>query len=263
MTILDQIFEAKRARVADAKRAADYGRLIEVARATRADSKPNRLMSAMSNRSSVNVIAEFKRASPSKGTINESFDPAETARLYERAGARAMSVLTEEDYFRGSLEDLKNARAATSLPILRKDFIFDPFQIVEAAAAGADAVLLIVAALDEAKLFDLRSAAEELGLDALVEVHTKDEMLIAKSVGAKLVGVNNRDLKSFEVTLDISRELIEFAPPDAVLISESGITSKESIEELLSLGYSGFLIGESLMRSERLQEHLSELSRVN
>jgi len=162
-----------------------------------------------------------------------------------------MSVLTEEDHFNGSLQDLRDARSAISLPILRKDFVFDEFQIYEAAEAGADAILLIVAALNQAELASLHTVTEgELKMDALVEVHSAEEMEIAKSIGARLIGVNNRDLKSFIVSLDVSRRLVEHAPPDAILVTESGLRTRDELLELHGLGYSGFLMGETLMRSD-------------
>lgn len=262
MTILDDIFKAKQIRVDARKRATDLELLIELAAKTRAQTTPHRFRTAVADRDHVSVIAEFKRASPSKGLINGSVEPADAALLYETAGARAMSVLTEEDFFQGSLDDLRAACEAASLPILRKDFIFDEFQIYEAAAAGADAILLIVAALSPVAIQRLRSLAEdELAMDALIEVHTLDEMEIANDIGANLIGVNNRDLKTFEVSLDVSRRLIEFAPPDAVLIAESGINSRADIEGLSAIGYSGFLIGEALMRSGDPEATLRELTK--
>jgi len=249
-TILDEIFDRKRSRVADQRNRVDLAQLAETARAVRSVSRSGMFRAALVD-SGVNIIAEFKRASPSKGVINDSSDPADVASQYELAGARAISVLTEEDFFMGSLEDLRKAREAVSLPILRKDFIFDEFQIYEAAAAGADAILLIVSSLDADRLRQLRLLAEdELGMDALVEVHTADEMAIAADVGAKLIGVNNRNLKTFEMSLDVSRELVKLKPSDATLVAESGLRTRDDLIELRSLGYSAFLIGETLMRSD-------------
>ena len=250
-TILENIFEAKRRRVSECKRAFDADALIERAVEVRSTKEPHRFLSAFGvPYDGHRIIAEFKRASPSKGMINDATDPAKMATAYERGGACAISVLTEEDFFKGSLDDLRDVRSAVSLPVLRKDFIFDEFQIYEAAEAGADAVLLIVAALDVEKLRSLSSLAEEqLGIDALIEVHTREEMNIAKSIGAKLIGVNNRDLNSFQVSLEVSRRLIDDAPAGATLIAESGLRTRDELVELESLGYSGFLIGETLMRS--------------
>ncbi|MGI8566354.1 MAG: indole-3-glycerol phosphate synthase TrpC, partial [Pyrinomonadaceae bacterium] len=193
----------------------------------------------------------FKRASPSKGSINTNARPAEIARLYEAGGATAVSVLTEEEHFRGSLSDLRDVRAAVSLPVLRKDFIVDEYQIYESAAAGASALLLIVAALDDETLARfLRLTEDELGMDALVEVHTVGEMRRAQAWGATLIGVNNRDLSTFKVSLDVSIQLAEDAPRDALLVSESGLRNARDIQLLHSHGYKGFLIGETLMCAE-------------
>jgi indole-3-glycerol phosphate synthase len=261
MTILDEIFEAKRRRVDALKHTTDLDGLIESARRVRAGSSSHRFRSALEKRDRINVIAEFKKASPSKGVINGSANPAEVARSYERAGASAISVLTEEDYFRGSLDDLRAVRDAVSIPVLRKDFVFDEFQIYEAAGAGADAILLIVASLGEEQLRRLRALAEdELGMDALVEVHTEEEMRIAADIGATVIGVNNRDLRTFEVSLDVSRRLASGAPRGSHLIAESGLRSREDIDELSQLGYSGFLIGETLMRSDDMDGALRRLT---
>lgn len=249
-TILEKIFTDKRRRVDAAKRSIDPLELRERARGVRSERSPHQLSAALSDRSKINIISEFKKASPSKGMINDAVDPVEIARQYEAGGAAAISVLTEEDHFMGSINDLRAVRGAVDLPILRKDFIFDAFQVYEAAAAGADAILLIAAMLENTEIETLRSVTEdELGLDALVEVHTVDELERVMQTGAKLIGVNNRDLKTFHVTLDVSRELIRHAPEDAIMVTESGLNSNEELRELKDLGYSGFLIGETLMRS--------------
>jgi len=206
------------------------------------------------------VICEVKRRSPSKGIIAGGLDAVEQARLYVGSGVKTISVLTEEDHFLGSMDDLRSVRRLVSIPLLCKDFVIDELQIYEAAEAGADAVLLIVAALreDELTMFK-RIAEDDLGMDALVEVHTRDEMEIAKDIGADLIGVNNRDLRSFEISLDVSRDLIGHAPPGAILISESGLRTHEDLVELSRLGYAGFLIGETLMRSGSPDAALKEL----
>lgn len=249
-TILDKIFETKKNRVEQAKRTIDRSRLIESAKEKQRDLKRNRFRAAFENRDRLNIIAEFKRASPSKGVINDSVDPASIAAAYQAGGAAAISVLTEEDFFAGSLDDLRTVRATVDLPILRKDFIFDDFQIYETIDAGADAILLIAAMLDDESLSRLHGVADDLSIDALVEVHNVDELERVKHLGAKLIGVNNRDLKTFDVSLDVSRELIKHAPDDAVVISESGLKTKNDLIELHDLDYSGFLIGETLMRSK-------------
>ena len=197
------------------------------------------------------IIAEFKRASPSVGTIRADLSPADVARDYQHGGACAISVLTEEEYFAGSIADLTAVRSSTHLPVLRKDFIVDAIQIYEAAVAGADAILLIVAALDDDSLGELRKVAEdELGLDALVEVHTSDELHRAVNRGAKIIGVNNRDLQTFEVSLNTSERLIAQAPQNSIMISESGLHDPEQLRHLQALGFRGFLIGEGLMRAK-------------
>jgi indole-3-glycerol phosphate synthase len=249
-SVLNTILKSTRVRVKAAKDATKASELIRQALLRRSTAASHALRSVVETRDRFNIIAEFKKASPSKGVINGSADPAETARSYEAAGACAISVLTEPDYFCGSLEDLHAIRRAVSVPILRKEFIIDEFQIYEAAEAGADAILLIVGALAITDLVRFRSLAEdELGMDALIEVHTEDEMVIAAEIGAKLIGVNNRDLRSLEVSLDVSRELVRSAPEGAVLVSESGLRTREELVELHSLGYSAFLIGETLMRA--------------
>lgn len=249
-TILDKIFSDKRVRVDAAKRAADPVALRELAVQTRSEGGSHRLFAALSDRSRINIIAEFKKASPSKGVINDGVDRADVARQYQAGGAAAISVLTEEDHFKGSLDDLRAVRAAVDLPILRKDFFFDEFQVHEAAAAGADAILLIAGMLDDGEIEELRIIAEgDLGMDALVEVHTLDELERVKRTGAKLIGVNNRDLKTFNVTLDVSRELIRHAPTGVITVAESGLQTREDLVELHGMGYSGFLIGETLMRT--------------
>ncbi|MGQ0540830.1 MAG: indole-3-glycerol phosphate synthase TrpC [Blastocatellia bacterium] len=260
-TILDKIFAAKRLRVEEAKRRTDALVLKKRAFEKRSSLEPHRLRFAMQNRGRINIIAEFKKASPSKGIINDALDAASVARRYEAGRSVAISVLTEEDFFNGTLDDLRAVCQAVDLPILRKDFVFDEFQIYEAAEAGADAILLITAMLDYEALEKLHSLAEnELGMDALVEVHTVEELKVAQSLGAKLIGVNNRDLNSFDVSLDVSRELIKYASTDTVMISESGLKNRNDLIELLTLGYSGFLIGEALMRSGNSEAALRMLT---
>jgi len=206
------------------------------------------------------IIAEFKRASPSGGTIRSYLSPADVARDYDRGGACAISVLTEEEHFAGSIADVTAVRSSTHLPVLRKDFIVDAIQIYEAAVAGADAILLIVAALDDDSLGELRKVAEdELGLDALVEVHTSDELRRAVSTGAKIIGVNNRDLQTFEVSLNTSERLIAEVPQNSIMISESGLHDPEQLRHLQALGFRGFLIGEALMRARDPERALCDL----
>jgi indole-3-glycerol phosphate synthase len=197
----------------------------------------------------VAVIAEFKRRSPSAGTLRESPDIGELVGAYARGGASALSVLTEGPHFGGTLADLRAARAACELPILRKDFIIDPYQLQEARAAGADAVLLIVAALDQPTLASLHDAARELGLDVLVEVHDRAELRRALQVGADLIGINNRDLRDFSVDVERTYELLDEIPPGVAVVSESGIATAEQLQRLESRGVQAVLVGETLMRA--------------
>jgi indole-3-glycerol phosphate synthase len=232
-----------------------------MARGAREKAVPHALLAALRDEGKINIIAEFKRKSPSKGEIRRDADPAIIAQDYEAAGASAISVLTEEDYFDGSLDDLRAVRQAISVPILRKDFIFEDYQVYESAAAGADALLLIVAALDDEVLSRLlRITEQELLMDAVVEVHTKEEMGRAVNSGAKLIGVNNRDLGTFAVSLETSVRLASISDDKALLISESGIESAEDVRRLYDLGYRGFLIGESLLRSDDPGEALKRFT---
>jgi indole-3-glycerol phosphate synthase len=257
---LTEILASKRERVARARALCAVEDLRAAALELRIGARAHALLGALKDGSRLNVIAEVKRASPSRGVINADMNPAEVARAYEAGGACAVSVLTEEDRFRGSLDDLRKVREATRLPVLRKDFIFDEYQLYEAAQAGADALLLIVAALDDARLAQLRRITEdELGMDALVEVHTREELLRAGNSGATLIGVNNRNLHTFEVSIEVSHELSGFAPTGATLVSESGLKTKDDLLALSALGYRGFLIGETLMRAREPQQALREL----
>lgn len=260
-TFLDKIFEVKKQRVEEQKLLVDPAELRERAIRLRAVSTPHKLRQALQNSDKINIIAEIKRASPSKGVINDDIDVAAVAESYQRGGASAISVLTEEDFFKGSLDDLRRARETVDLPILRKDFVFDEYQIYEAAEAGADIILLIAAMLDDKALDKLYCLAEkELGMDVLVEVHTREDLMRAENIGAKIIGVNNRDLHSFDVSLDVSRDLIKHASREALMITESGLRSRDEILELHKLGFNGFLIGETLMRSSYIEEELRKLS---
>ncbi len=258
-TILEKIVEARRVRVDAAKQNCDWAALIEQAHKTRIGKMSGRFKHALSDRSRTNIIAEFKRASPSKGVINDGREPADAAVAYQDGGAAGISVLTEEDFFQGSLADLRAVRAAVDMPILRKDFVVDEFQIVESAIAGADAILLIVAVLCRDDLKRLQRSAHSLGMDAIVEVHDLDELKTAEAIGARIIGVNNRNLKTFDVSLNVSRELIKSKPAGTVMIAESGISTREEILELRDRGYDGFLIGETLMRSGESERELRRL----
>jgi indole-3-glycerol phosphate synthase len=211
------------------------------------------------SQSSPAIIAELKKASPSKGLIREDFDPRSLASELEQAGAAALSVLTDEPFFQGSLGNLEQASAAVAIPCLRKDFIVDEFQILEAKAHGADAILLIVAALEDRELRHLRNQAKGLGLDVLCEVHERDELKRAADLGFDLIGVNNRDLRTFHVDVENSLRFVEDFPPNAVRVAESGIDERSQIDRLRAAGYHGFLIGESLMRAPSPGAALREL----
>lgn len=207
----------------------------------------------------LNVIAELKKASPSRGVLRAdyqpkagtpgAYNPAQLAPALEAAGACALSVLTEPEFFQGALEDLQVARSVTRLPVLRKDFLFDPYQVYEARAAGADAFLLIAAILRTAELQQLITLGKQLGMAALVEVHTADELERALEAGAEIIGVNNRDLRTFEVSLETSLRLIEVIPEGCVAVSESGLRSHNDLKRLRAAGFDAFLIGEHLMQA--------------
>ena len=262
MSVLQEIVARKRERLASAKQRVPPERILEAAYVKRLRTPSHRLVEAL-KRDAINIIAEFKRKSPSKGVIRTDVDVASIARSYEAGGAIAISVLTEEDYFSGSLDDLQQVTSAVQLPVLRKDFLFEEYQIYESAAAGADAILLIVASLDDTELSDLRCMAEdELGMDALVEVHDERELERAEAIGARLIGVNNRNLHTFEVTLETSLRLTRNVATHATLISESGLHDAKDLAMLHEVGYSGFLIGETLMRATDPEEALRELRGV-
>lgn len=260
-TFLSEIVARKRRIVAKLRASSTVGALHARAVKIRKNAAPHRLREALDATSpALKIIAEFKRTSPSVGIIRGDLSPADVARHYERGGACAISVLTDEEYFGGSIDDLSAVRSSTHLPVLRKDFIVDPIQIYEAAIAGADAILLIVGALDDASLGELRKVAEdELGLDALIEVHTSDELRRALNVGAKIIGVNNRDLQTFQVSLSTSERLIAESPRDRLMLSESGLRDAEQLRHLHALGFRGFLIGEALMRAKDPETALRNL----
>jgi indole-3-glycerol phosphate synthase len=204
------------------------------------------------------VIAECKRASPSKGLIRQDYDPASIARSYERGGAACLSVLTDREYFQGSFEHLRAARAACALPVLRKDFTIDPYQVAEARAMGADGVLLIAAALDSGAMRELEGAALELGMAVLVEVHDARELDLALLLRTPLIGINNRDLRTFETRLETTVNLLPRIPKERIVVAESGIGSAEDVSYLRKAGVRAFLVGESFMRSQDPGQALKE-----
>jgi indole-3-glycerol phosphate synthase len=258
--ILDRIVAATRARVAQTRRGADVRELER--RAELHVPRGFRRALAEKSRDGVAVIAELKKASPSKGLIRAEFRPAELARELEAAGAAALSVLTDEEFFQGSLGNLREASGAVAIPSLRKDFIVDEFQLVEARANCADAVLLIVAALSAEELSSLAVSARRRGLDVLCEVHDGDELQRALDAGCDLVGVNTRDLRTFRVDLETAFALAAKFPAGVVRVAESGIHSAEDVVRLRGAGYDAFLVGESLMRAKSPGEALRELMRV-
>jgi indole-3-glycerol phosphate synthase len=254
---LDQIVNSTRGKVAEAKRTADLRELER--RAERHVPRGFRVALQEKSQAGVAVIAELKKASPSKGLIRKDFCVEELARELEAGGAAALSVLTDEEFFQGSLENLRRASAAVKVPCLRKDFIVDEFQLLEARANSADAVLLIVAALSNVELLKLIQRAQWRGLDVLCEVHDEEELQRSLDAGCDLVGVNTRDLRTFTVDAETAFRLAEPLPKNVMKVAESGIRSGEDIARLRAVGYQAFLIGESLMRAERPGEALRAL----
>jgi len=258
-TCLGDIVTARRRRIGEARSRMPLETLKHAAQAR----SEMRDFAAALSPGPLRVIAELKRASPSRGVLREQYRPDEIARRYEAAGASALSVLTEERYFRGSLDDLQTARAAVRLPVLRKDFILEDYQIYESAAAGADALLLIVAALSDVDLRIFLDLCQDLRIAPLVEVHDESELERALAAGAKIIGVNNRDLKTLEVDLEISFRLRSEIPAGNIAVSESGIKTGQDLRRLAEAGYHAALIGERLMTAPdpgaALQETLEEL----
>lgn len=253
LTILDQIIVRKRAELV-ADRAARPQDDLEAHRRPSRRGFRDALLAAKPA-----IISEVKKASPSEGVIKEDFDPFEIAASYDRAGAACLSVLTDKQYFQGSLDDLIEARTSVRIPVLRKDFTLDRYHVLQASEAGADCILLIVAALSDEELKQLLADAKDLALDALVEVHNEEELSRAIDAGANLIGVNNRNLKTLEVSLDTSFELAAKMPQDVVRVTESGIRTPEHIRDLMAVGYQAFLIGTSLMRRDDPGAALAEL----
>jgi indole-3-glycerol phosphate synthase len=255
MDFLAEIMNEKRRELEATQRKFPLAEVRESAIEARGSAKPHAFRAAL-HREGRNIIAEFKRRSPSKGWIRKDVGAATRALSYQEGGAAAVSVLTETNRFGGSLDDLRAVRAAVSIPVLRKDFIVDEYQVYESAAAGADALLLIVAELPDETLQRLLRLTDELGIDALVEVHTREEMERAVACGASIIGVNNRDLRSFKVSIETSLELAQFAPARATLVSESGLTP-DAVSRLAAIGYRAFLVGETLMCAEHPAMELS------
>jgi len=242
-SVLDRIIEARRISVAHRQRVLPE---TVLRMAVKSAASPRDFAAALT-RPEINIIAELKKASPSRGLLRAEFRPVELARGYAHSGAAALSVLTEEEFFQGSAKDLRDARKACEIPVLRKDFIVDAWQVWEARAIDADSFLLIVAALSDSALAELLKLGHELGMEALVEVHTRSELDRAIAAGARIVGVNNRDLKTLEVKLETSFDLVNAIPEDCIAVCESGIRDGAEIRRLRAAGFDAFLIGEHLM----------------
>jgi indole-3-glycerol phosphate synthase len=249
MSILDDILKHKKTEVAARKEHLPLARLQSLAESATKDKEPNRFASALKTER-IEIIAEIKKASPSAGILCDDFDPVEIARSYDRGGAIAISVLTDEKYFKGNLSYLRAVANVVKQPLLRKDFIIDPYQIYEAALNSASAVLLLALALSDGQLAEFIRLAASLKLDALVEVHDGDELARVLNTPAEIIGINNRDLKTFQVSLSTSLELVKSIPSDKIKISESAIKTREDVLLLEKAGFDAVLIGEMLMRQK-------------
>jgi len=254
-TILDEILHWKRGGIERCKAAVP----LEAVQAESEQAPAPRDFKAALHQAGISLIAEVKRASPSKGLLRPDLDPGALAREYEMGGAAAISVLTDEHFFQGGLDHLRAVRQRVDLPVLRKDFILDPYQVYEARAAGADAILLIVAALSDDALHSLHRLAAELGLAALVEVRSAAELVRALKVGPRIVGVNNRDLHTFEVDLETTARLRPLVPAEVALVSESGVHSRADVVRLESIGADAILVGEALVRAQNVGAKIREL----
>ena len=243
--ILQKILAQKAVEIEAAKRRAPEQRLL----AQIADAPPVRSLCAALRKERLAVIAEIKKASPSAGVIRANFDPLAIATSYVNAGADAISMLTDEQFFQGSLEYIRQVRPLTPIPILRKDFIVDGYQLLEARAAGADAVLLIVAALEQSALRDLLQQTHELGMDALIETHTQAELEVAIGVGAKILGINNRSLETFQIDLATTEQLAPLAPRGTILVAESGLHTGDDLRRMIAAGVNAVLVGTHFMKS--------------
>lgn len=253
--ILDRIVEAKRKEVASLKEVRPLSWFEEALR----DLPPPRDFRGAIGRLPCSIIAEVKRHSPSKGRIREDFDPFKIAAIYQENGAVAVSVLTDEEFFEGSRTYLSGIRKIVDLPLLRKDFIIDPYQIYETRILGGDALLLIACLLEEGQLRKFIRLTEALSLSPLVEVHTREELDKALAAGAQIIGINNRDLRTFSTDLGVTLDLIPSIPGNRIVVSESGINTREDIETLMKAGIHSFLVGEALMRTEDIGRKLREL----
>lgn len=259
MNILDKIINNTRE---DLERKKSQQSLSEIRKLAELQTAKRLSFAKALQRQETNIIAEVKKASPSKGVICQSFEPVAIAREYQQGGAAAISVLTNERFFQGSIQFLDDIAKAVSLPLLRKDFIIDAYQIYSAKAHSASAILLLVVALNYSQLCDYLALAHELGMDALVEVHNQDELETAVVSGANIIGVNNRDLTTFETSLETSLQLAPNMPAKCICVSESGLRTREDIEQLEKAGFDAFLIGETLMRQKDRPGYLKKLRGV-
>jgi len=262
--ILDKIVATKKIEISHSLKQISLGNQRDIAESNNQDVllKPRGFIRAIENKISAGkagVITEIKKASPSKGVLRENFQPAQIAQSYEKHGAACLSVLTDEDYFQGCNAYLQEARAACSIPVLRKDFTIDPYQIYEARAIGADAILLIVACLELNQMKELEACAHELGLDVLVEVHNAPELEQALELKTPLLGINNRNLKTFEVTLQTTLSLLPMVPKDKILVTESGILGSADVQLMRGKQVNAFLVGEAFMRATDPGVALSKL----
>jgi indole-3-glycerol phosphate synthase len=255
---LEELVDSTRHRLAERKRRRPLAE-VELEAAERGECRP---FAEFLARPGTSVIAEYKRRSPSAGRIREGASVADMARAYERGGAAALSILTEEDHFGGSLADLHEAATTSDLPILRKDFAIDPYQLFETKAAGGDAVLLVVGALQPPELATLHGLARDLEMDAMVEVHDEDELERALEVDAEVIGINNRNLEDFSVDLSRTFELLTDVPAGKLVVSESGIATREQVEELEHVGVDAVLVGETLMRAADPEAAVRDLTRT-
>ena len=258
--ILDDIVAKKRIRLQQAKQSLPFDELANTA-ADMPVVQKDRFKDALKS-PGLSVIAEVKKASPSKGIISSDFKPVETAMQYETCGASAVSVLTEEDFFLGSSEYLKDIKRVVTIPLLRKDFIIDVWQVYESKLIGADAILLIAAILSDSQLREYRQTAQMLGMCALVETHDEKQMQSAIDSGAEIIGINNRNLKTFEVSLETSQKLIKMIPSGKTIVSESGIMTAEDARFVHSLGADAVLVGESLMKSQDIGQQLAAIKKA-
>jgi len=255
VTILEDILASKRKEIAEKKKTRPLALLTkELDRR----SPPRDFKKSLKGKK-IQLIGEIKKASPIKGLLRDHFDPVELARAYERSGASALSVLTDEPFFQGSLSYVAQVKSAVKIPVLRKEFILDRYQIDESAAAGSDAILLIAALLSKKELTNFIGRSAELGMESLVEVHTEEDLEKAIACGAEVIGVNNRDLNTFKVDLAVSERLIKKMPKDKIAVSESGIHSREEVAHLEELGFHAVLIGEAFMKHPYLEQAVHEV----